>query len=118
MPQSHLSNALAKLETPSSKDPSGKPLDALESLFEYSRRYQGDFKDFLQDLIQTTLWESQNYLANPYPMLCIELVALIDSHNESLEFLELAYHSRKHLQDVCLALTALLDQHNGKQALP
>jgi len=110
MPQSHLSKALAKLKTPSANDPSGKPLDALESLFEYSRSYQGSFGGFIKELVQTAFWESQNYPANPYPMLCIELAALIDSNNESLGFSEPAYHSRKHFQDVCLALTALLDQ--------
>ena len=110
MPQSHLSKALAKLKTSGVNDPSGKPLDALESLFEHSRRYQGDFKDFLQELIQTTFWESQSYPSNHYPGLCIELAALIDSKNSSLGKPEPAYHSRKHFQDVCLALTALLDQ--------
>jgi hypothetical protein len=110
MPQSHLSKALAKLKTPSAKDPSGKPLDELESLFECSRSYQGNFRQFLEELVQTAFWESQSYHANPYPMLCIELAALIDSHNELLGFSEPAYHSRKHFQDVCLALTALLDQ--------
>ena len=110
MPQSHLSKALALLRTSSTNDLSGKSLDALESLFQYSRRYRGDLKDFLQELIQTTFWESQNYPANPYPKLCIELAALIDSYNSSLAHPEPAYHSRKHFQDVCLGLTTLLDQ--------
>jgi len=110
MPQSHLSKALAKLKTPSAKDSSGKPLDELESLFECSRSYQGNFRQFLEELIQTTFWESQSYTSNPYPRLCIDLAGLIDSHNESLGNREPAYHSRKHFQDVCLALTALLDQ--------
>ena len=110
MPQSHLSKALAKLKTSGVNDPSGKPLDALESLFEHSRRYQGDFKDFLRELIQTTFWESQSYPSNPYPRLCIELAALIDLYSSSPDYPEPAYHSRKHFQDVCLALTALLDQ--------
>jgi len=110
MPPSHLSKALAKLTTPSTNDPSGKPLDVLESLFEYSRSYQGSFRGFIEELVQTTFWESQSYPSNHYPGLCIELAALIDSHNESLGNQEPAYHSRKHFQDVCLALTTLLDQ--------
>ncbi|QWE25974.1 3',5'-cyclic nucleotide phosphodiesterase [Polynucleobacter sp. AP-Ainpum-60-G11] len=110
MPKSILNKALAELKTAGKKDSSGKPLDALESLFECSQNYQGNFRGFIKELIHTTFWESQNYSANPYPKICIELAALIDSHNSSLGYVEPAYHSRKHFQDVCLALTALLDQ--------
>ena len=110
MPQSPLNKALAELKTSGVDDPSGKPLDALESLFEHSRSYIGSFGGFVDKLIQTTFWESQSYPSNPYPGLCIELAALIDSNNSSLGQPEPAYHSRQHFQDVCLALTALLDQ--------
>jgi hypothetical protein len=110
MPQSPLNKALAELKTSSANDPSGKPLDALESLFEHSRSYIGSFGGFVDKLIQTTFWESQSYPSNPYPRLCIELAALIDTNNSSLGQPEPAYHSRQHFQDVCLALTALLDQ--------
>ena len=110
MPQSTLIKALAELKTAGEKDSSGKPLDALESLFECSQSYQGNFSGFVGELIQVTFWESQNYPNNPYPKICIELAALIDSYNSSPGYAEPAYHSRKHFQDVCLALTALLDQ--------
>jgi hypothetical protein len=110
MPKSPISDVLNKLKALSVNDASGKPLDALESLFECSRSYQGNFRQFLEELVQTAFWESQSYPSNPYPRLCIELAALIDSHNELLGFSEPAYHSRKHFQDVCLALTTLLDQ--------
>ena len=110
MPKSSISELLTKLKNPYAYDLSGKPLQALESLFELSRSYQGGFKSFIEELLQTTFWESQSYAANPYPRLCIELAALIDSNNSSMGQPEPAYHSRKHFQDVCLALTALLDQ--------
>lgn len=110
MTQSTFIKALAELKTSGKEDSSGKPLDALEGLFECSRDYQGGFREFMGELTQTTFWESQNYPANPYAHLCIELATLIDSHNGCSTYLEPAYHSRKHFQDVCLALTVLLDQ--------
>ena len=110
MPQSQLSMALAKLKTPSANKQSRKPLDVLETLFEYSRSYQGSFKAYIEELITTAFWKSQDYPGNPYPMLCLGLASRIDSHYDNLGHSEPAYHSRKHFQDVCLAITVLLDQ--------
>jgi len=110
MPQSHISEALAKLQNSGRLDSSGKPLDVLEALFSLSRAYSGGFRQFLCELITSSYWQSQNYPANPYPELCLGLASLIDSHSSSMAHPEPAYHSRKHFQDVCLALTALLSQ--------
>jgi hypothetical protein len=111
MPQSPIHEALAKLKTQRAEDVSGKPLEALENLFDVSRGYQGGFSQFLQELVQTVFWQSQNYPGNPYLDLCLKLGAQIDRYNDSLAHPEPTYHSRKHFQDVCLSLTALLDQH-------
>lgn len=110
MLQSPISEALAKLQNPGRLDLSGKPLDVLESLFSLSRTHSDSFRQFLSELITTPYWQSQNYPANPYPQLCLELASLIDSYYSNLGYSEPAYHSRKHFQDVCLALTVLLSQ--------
>jgi hypothetical protein len=110
MPQSPISEALAKLQNPNQNDLSGKPLDALEALFELSRSYIGEFREFLEELLRSSLWKSQDYPNNPYPTLCLELGSLVDSYYTNLGHSEPSYHSRKHFQDVCLALTTLLSQ--------
>ena len=110
MPQSPISEALAKLQNPNQNGLSGKPLDALEALFESSRSYIGEFREFLEELLRSSFWKSQDYPNNPYPMLCLGLASFIDSYYSKLGHSEPAYHSRKHFQDVCLALTALLSQ--------
>jgi len=113
MPQSPIHEALAKLRIQKAKVASGKPLEALENLFDFSRGYQGGFNKFLQELVQTEFWQSQNYPGNPFLDLCLKLGAQIDRYNGSLAHPEPPYHSRKHFQDVCLSLTVLLDQHDG-----
>jgi hypothetical protein len=110
MPQTPITEALAKLQNPSHNHLSGKPLDALEALFDLSRRSIGGFREFLEELLRSSYWKSQDYPNNPYPTLCLGLGSLIDSHASSIGGPEPAYHSRKHFQDVCLALTALLAQ--------
>jgi hypothetical protein len=109
MLQSPLNEALAKLKIQRAEDASGKPLEALENLFDISRGYQGGFTQFLQELVQTEFWQSQNYPGNPYLDLCIELGTQIDRYNGALAHPEPPYHSRKHFQDVCLSITLLLD---------
>lgn len=110
MPQSPISEALAKLQNPNQNGLSGKPLDLLETLFSHSRTYSEGFRQFLGELITSSYWQSQSYPANPYPELCLGLASLIDSQASSIGRPEPPYHSRKHFQDVCLALTVLLSQ--------
>jgi hypothetical protein len=110
MLQAPISEALAKLQNPNQNGLSGKPLDALEALFESSHSYIGEFREFLEELLRSSFWKSQDYQSNPYPTLCLELGSLIDSYYSKLGHSEPAYHSRKHFQDVCLALTVLLSQ--------
>jgi len=110
MLQSPISDALAQLRNSDHIEFSGKPLDALENLFNLSPSFIGGFREFLEELLRSGFWKSQDYPSNPYPTLCLGLASLIDSHAGSIGGPEPAYHSRKHFQDVCLALTALLDQ--------
>jgi len=110
MPQSPITEALAKLHNPSLNHLSGKPLDALEALFDLSRSSIGGFREFLEELLRSSFWKSQDYPSNPYPALCLGLGSLVDSYAGSIGGPEPAYHSRKHFQDDCLALTALLAQ--------
>ena len=116
MPQSPIHEAFAKLKIQGAEGASGKPLEALENLFDVSRNYQGGFSQFLQELVQTEFWQSQNYPGNPYLDLCLKLGAQIDRYNGSLAHPEPPYHSRKHFQDVCLSLTLLLGQLAGLTA--
>jgi hypothetical protein len=110
MPESPISETLAKLQNPSQNHLSGKPLDVLETLFELSRSYLGGFSAFLEELLRSNFWKGLDYPGNPYPTLCLGLATFIDSYFSNLGHSEPAYHSRKHFQDVCLALTALLSQ--------
>ena len=113
MSLSPINEALASLKTRDTSSQSGKPLDSLEtleSLFELSHAFSGGFQDFIEDLLRSPFWQSQNYPDNPFPTLSIELASLIDSHSYATGQPEPSYHSRKHFQDVCLALTALLAQ--------
>jgi hypothetical protein len=110
MPQSPINEALARLQNPSQNHLSGKPLDALEALFDLSRSSIAGFREFLEELLRSSYWKNQDFPSNPYPALCLGLASLIDSHAGSIGGPEPAYHSRKHFQDVCLALTVLLAQ--------
>ena len=113
MPQSPFTEAFSKLQNLSQSPISGKPLDSLtilESLFELSHAFTGGFRDFIENLLLSPFWQSQNYPANPFPTLSLEFASLIDSHCKAAGYPEPSYHSRKHFQDVCLALTALLTQ--------
>ena len=113
-----LTKKFTLLDELSLDESSGKPLDALESVFQCSRRFSGGFEAFTQELLQLTFWQSQDYPDNPYKDLCLELAAEIDRCYCAAGYIEPAYHSRKHFQDVCLALTALLAQPISKAMDP
>ena len=110
MPRSPLFKALASLDNPSADNASGKPLALLEDLFERSHKYKSGFSLFIQELIESSFWKSQDFLSNPFPRLCIDLSLEIDRTNDSMGPKEPPYHCRGHFQDVCLAITLLLQQ--------
>lgn len=110
MPQSPLFKALANLDNLSAGKASGKPLALMEGMFECSHKHKGGFKPFIQELIESSFWKSQDFPSNPFPRLCIDLSLEIDCTNDSMGSKEPPYHCRGHFQDVCLAITLLLQQ--------
>jgi hypothetical protein len=67
--------------------------------------------DFLQALVNTHPWKGWEINSNPYK----EIIISVGSEIDRLATLcnEPAYHSKKHMMDVCLVLTYLLMQEEG-----
>ena len=110
MPQNNLNEILVKFRQRDASIASGKPLAELEALFNYSRSYEGNFAEFIKELVQCSDWKNRSEINYPYPKICCALAKQIDQFFNSTSNREPFYHSRKHFQDVCLALTVLLIQ--------
>jgi hypothetical protein len=113
-----LIEAFSLLDELSYDQSSGKPLFLLEIIFECSNSYEGSFHAFIQKLVQSRFWSSQNFPNNPFPGLCCDLSHEIDCVNDAMGLKEPPYHRRGHFQDVCMAITLLLQQpidHFGDQ---
>jgi hypothetical protein len=91
----------------------GTPPDSqvLEEFLSTIEREVGSMHDFLQALVNSHLWKGWEIDPNPYKEIIISVGSEIDRlaslHNEP------AYHSKKHMMDVCLMLTYLLMQEEG-----
>jgi hypothetical protein len=70
-------------------------------------------RDFLQALVNTHLWKGWEIEPNPYK----EIIISVGSEIDRLASLrnEPAYHSKKHMMDVCLMLTYLLRQEEASR---
>ena len=86
------------------------PLDSqeLEEFLSTIEREVGSMSNFLQALVNTHLWKDWEINPNPYK----EIIISVGSEIDRLATLrnEPAYHSKKHMMDVCLMLTYLLKQ--------
>jgi hypothetical protein len=89
------------------------PLDSqeLEEFLSIIEREVVSMYDFLQALVNADLWKSWEINPNPYK----EIIISVGSEIDRLATLrnEPAYHSKKHMMDVCLMLTYLLMQEEG-----
>lgn len=99
--QPYLNSFLDLRETPPDSQ-------ALEESLSTIEREVSSMRDFLQALVNTHLWKGWEIDPNPYKEIIISVGSEID-RLASLRS-EPAYHSKKHMMDVCLMLTYLLKQ--------
>ena len=85
----------------------------LEEFLSTIEREVDSMHDFLQALVKTHLWESWEIDPNPYKEIIISVGSEIDRLATLRD--EPAYHSKKHMMDVCLMLTYLLKQDGVSQ---
>jgi hypothetical protein len=80
----------------------------IEELLAAIEKEAHNMRNFLEILIDSHLWKNWDINPNPYkPMILMvgsEIDRLAIAHNEP------AFHSKKHMMDVCLMLTYLLKQ--------
>lgn len=90
-------------------------LDAqkLEVLLSTIEKEVHSMHDFLTALVNTDLWNSWQIQANPYPSKILAIGLEIDRIGS--ERIPPAYHSKKHMMDVCLMLSYILMQEEGVQ---
>ena len=86
---------------------------ALEESLSTIEREVSSMRDFLQALVNTHLWKGWEIEPNPYK----EIIISVGSEIDRLASLrnEPAYHSKKHMMDVCLMLTYLLRQEEASR---
>lgn len=86
---------------------------ALEESLSTIEREVSSMRDFLQALVNTHLWKGWEIAPNPYK----EIIISVGSEIDRLASLrnEPAYHSKKHMMDVCLMLTYLLRQEEASR---
>ena len=104
--QSYLNTFLDLREAPTDSQ-------VLEEFLSTIEREVGSMRDFLQALVNTHLWKGWEIEPNPYK----EIIISVGSEIDRLASLrnEPAYHSKKHMMDVCLMLTYLLRQEEASR---
>jgi hypothetical protein len=84
----------------------------LEGLLSVVETEAHSMHDFLEVLVNTSLWQGWYVESNPYKSIILTIGSEIDrlatTHDEP------AFHSRKHMMDVCLMLSYLLRQEGIK----
>ena len=84
----------------------------LEGLLSVVEEEAQSMHDFLEALVNTSLWQGWHIEPNPYKSMIVAIGSEIDRiatlRNEP------AFHSRKHMMDVCLMLSYLLRQEGIK----
>jgi hypothetical protein len=72
---------------------------------------------FLNALVNTQLWKSWQIQANPYQSIILDIGLEID--RIASDHIAPAYHSKKHMMDVCLMLSyILIQEEDAKKNLP
>jgi len=85
----------------------------LELLLSTIEKEVHSMHDFLTALVNTELWNSWQIQPNPYPSKILAIGLEIDRIGS--ERIAPAYHSKKHMMDVCLMLSYILMQEEGAQ---
>ena len=90
--------------------------EQLEELLSVVEKEVHSMHAFLDALISTHLWKSWQIQANPYQPKILAIGAEID--RISSDHIVPAYHSKKHMMDVCLMLSYILIQEEDIQKNP
>ena len=85
----------------------------LEELLSTIEKEVHSMHDFLDALVNTKLWKSWQLQPNPYQSKILTIGLEID--RIASDHIAPAYHSKKHMMDVCLMLSYLLMQEEGAQ---
>ncbi len=85
----------------------------LEELLSTIEKEAHSMHDFLTDLVNTQLWKSWQIQPNPYQTKILAIGLEIDRIASA--HIAPAYHSKKHMMDVCLMLSYILMQEEGTQ---
>lgn len=90
-------------------------LDAqkLEVLLSTIEKEAHSMHDFLNALVNTEVWKSWQIQPNPYQSNILAIGVEIDRIGS--DHIAPAYHSKKHMMDVCLMLSYILMQEEGAQ---
>ena len=90
---------------------------SLEEVFSVVDQGAHSMRDFLQALVNTSLWQGWDIAPNPYEAMILTVGSEIDRLATLLH--EPAFHSKKHMMDVCLMLSYLLRQEEigGHEAI-
>ena len=85
----------------------------LEDLLSVIEKEAHSMQNFLEVLVNTHLWQGWQIEPNPYKLMIVTVGAEIDRLATLKQ--EPAFHSKRHMMDVCLMLSYLLKQEESKQ---
>lgn len=86
---------------------------ALEGLLAVIEKEAQSMRDFLEALVNTHLWQAWHIDPNPYKSIIVSVGAEIDRLATLRQ--EPAFHSKRHMMDVCLMLSNLLGHEVSKK---
>jgi hypothetical protein len=85
----------------------------LEEILSLVEQDVQSMRDFLEMLVNTSLWQGWDIEPNPYKAVILTVGSEIDRLATLLK--EPAFHSKKHMMDVCLMLSYLLRQEETER---
>ena len=85
----------------------------LEELLSAIEKEVNSMREFLEALVSTNLWQSWRIEPNPYKTMIVAVGSEID--RLAINNVEPAFHSKRHMMDVCLMLSCLLVREASQQ---
>jgi 3'5'-cyclic nucleotide phosphodiesterase len=85
----------------------------LEELLSVIEKEAQSMREFLEVLVSTNLWQSWRIEPNPYKAMIVAVGSEID--RLAINNAEPAFHSKRHMMDVCLMLSCLLVREASQQ---
>jgi len=85
----------------------------LEELLSVIDKEAQSMREFLEVLVNTNLWQSWRIEPNPYKAMIVAVGSEID--RLAINNAEPAFHSKRHMMDVCLMLSCLLVREASQQ---